>query len=190
MARLRSTEEQHLLPLVPRGDRRRLDRQRLYRFIDNGASFNAVDPPVVERRGFTVTVCAKPLELTVGNNQKLQEQHATVSTDEALVLVAYMNQRPSIQVQFKRVDAEDPVFGLLVTHRCRDGASGAPPVELNHALRANFEHFAPKDGRLYYESGPEEPQRFIGMSRFHADLGYEPRALADRALPDGLQRKR
>ncbi|KAJ0394727.1 hypothetical protein ATCC90586_002200 [Pythium insidiosum] len=100
----------------------------------------------------------RPSHVSIGSLlAQLQEQQATVSTDEALV--AYMSQRPSIQVQCKRLYAEDPVFGPLVAHLSRDGATGAPPVELNRALRANFEHFALEDGLLYYESGPEEPRR-------------------------------
>ncbi|TDH71327.1 uncharacterized protein CCR75_001936 [Bremia lactucae] len=39
-------------------------------FIDNGTSFNAVDPRVVERLDLPVVECAKPLKLCIGNNQQ------------------------------------------------------------------------------------------------------------------------
>lgn len=39
-------------------------------FVDNGASFNAVDPRVIEQLGLKVTDCPTPLHITVGNNQR------------------------------------------------------------------------------------------------------------------------
>ncbi|TDH72655.1 hypothetical protein CCR75_007444 [Bremia lactucae] len=40
-------------------------------FIDNDASFNAVDPRVIEDICLPFVECAKPLELSIGNNQQI-----------------------------------------------------------------------------------------------------------------------
>ncbi|OWZ00715.1 hypothetical protein PHMEG_00028036 [Phytophthora megakarya] len=50
-------------------------------FVDSGASFNAVDARVVERLGLSVTDCSKPLELTLGMNNKVLIPRRVVSLE-------------------------------------------------------------------------------------------------------------
>lgn len=48
-----------------------INKSSVTAFIDNGASFNAIDPSVADRLGLPVTEHENPLTITVGNNKQV-----------------------------------------------------------------------------------------------------------------------
>ncbi|OWZ11648.1 LOW QUALITY PROTEIN: polyprotein [Phytophthora megakarya] len=63
------------------GSARTIQDASVTTFVDSGASFNAIDPRVAERLNLKVVECSKPLELTLGMNNKVLVPRRIVQVD-------------------------------------------------------------------------------------------------------------